>query len=143
MISCFGQSQSAENLSVDSEVSTIGFKMRESKGVTVLPSISKLALLFLLVIIIAFIIAFLLKRFGYGEKKIFNDSSNIKVLSSKKISVKSTIHLVDIDGRQYLIVEKDNAICITSHNSTSNSAFKNYEQSLDEISSSSEKYNKS
>lgn len=115
----------SENLSEDSpylakdsnetESSSISFEMKRDSDSAQLPSTGKVLVVLSVVTIMAFAAVFLLKRFGYGEKKVFVDTSIIKILASKKLSVKSTVHYIDVDGVTYVITEKDNAIALSRH----------------------------
>ena len=91
----------------------LSFSMK--KDADNIPNIQHIIAVLFLLIIAAILVIFLLKRLLLKNNDLLKDTSRIVVSSSKKISLKTVAHLIKIDEKQYLVIEKDNAVSILEH----------------------------
>ena len=104
----------APGLEVAEAEQNLSFSMKETEdGV---PGLGKLVAVFVIVIALATVVIAVLKRSLYRDKQLFSGAASvISVEASKRLSVKTTVHLVSIEGVKYIVVEKENAISILPH----------------------------
>ena len=103
------QSISDEPVIVDKPISSA------MKDQAELPSLSKLTFVLVLCFIIVFFGIAAMKKYFY-KKEIFPErSSVIELVSSKRISTKLTMHLIDVENCRYIIAEREGSIAISPH----------------------------
>lgn len=91
---------------------TFSMKSDSSKDT---PNLKSIILVFFALIVLAFVFIVLIKKFVFSSQTIFQDSSTINIVASKRVSVKTIIHFIEIEGTKYVLADRDNALAIVKH----------------------------
>jgi len=94
------------------EEQRIPFSMRD-KGE--LPNVGRIFFAVIVSIALVFFIAFFLKKFFYNPSLLKDEKGFINIIKSKKITTKLTAHVIGVDNKSYLIVEKGDSVSLLHH----------------------------
>ncbi len=109
----FNLSVSAQENEAAPNNESLPFEMKQESADK--PDLKKIILILFFMVVLILAVVFFLKKIVYSSQKKLPNSSLIGLLSSKKVSMKLTVHLIEIENIKYIIAEKDNAISVLPH----------------------------
>lgn len=103
------QEENIANSQMESNAQSISFSMKKEGD---LPSVSRISFALLLVILTAFSIIYLLKKYYYKSQAPSHMAKSIELIESKRVGLKLNIHLIKIENAKYIVAEKGESLTI-------------------------------